>query len=330
MRNINSLMQFTLATNLPISRRAFTIHGFRDTHGITCSCSFRAPLNCVKNIRTIINMNDLLDIIQIRTRTFTYMPHLRNIITSILLVCSIPSYADLPVTSTQDDSSGEKSIDPSIYAATSDRIDTRIYGAEALTLRPELEASVAQAYTPPKAVHVAEALEDLSLLSQGQAEAAAPGATVPPIKVPLGDILKNDPRIALQSAIMAENNREPSTVQESKRAAMSQWLPVQMWENYNDPIKDVPDANHDPIAGIQLLGFTPTAEQEKMLLQTKGGAGFHRAVQRMEDQARAFRVMDDNPITSFFISVVDPGYMALGLLLMLGARIFSFANKQHS
>lgn len=151
----------------------------------------------------------------------------------------------------------------------------------------------------------------------------APALSTPaPAKVGIGGIVQSSELNAQADAVIAENNREKAGPVEAFGAAVSQWLPVKLYENLTMPVHPA-DPNFSSAAALGTLKFIPTAEQRTALIEKSSGPAFYDAVERMERQAEAQRAMGDSPIAGVIGGMVDPGYL---LIDTMGLGVGRVAN----
>lgn len=223
------------------------------------------------------------------------MPHLRNMVAAILFIYAAPSFAELPATSTLDDSSEAKGVELRIYEASPSKLDTSIYGQQPFTVRPERTAPTEEAFPAPQHVSTASVLKGTSTVAEGQAN-------------------------------LRENNRVEANVLESAGAAMTQRLPAKALRWATAPkFEHVEGFKASPLIGD--LDFSPNREEVEFLLQTSSPQEFAWKAQTIRERRAAQQSMRDNPITSFVVSALDPGYLVLGFILILGICAFLRRRK---
>lgn len=172
------------------------------------------------------------------------------------------------------------------------RIDVRIYGGQ--EQQPRLTEQAAKQYTAPAEVPVASTVVGSPLLQAG-------------------------------AAMLQQNNRERANMLESTGAAVTQWMPSRLYKGYGLPeFPVVPDFKATSMLGQ--VDFVMSKEQEEFFLQSRSPQEAANKLELMQRQRDAYQAMGDNPITSFVVGALDPGYLALDIASFGAARAARLAG----
>lgn len=175
-------------------------------------------------------------------------------------------------------------------------VDPVIYGARPLGERdvPAPGGASAVPYSPPEAVPAVQAVQGSRLIQEGQADIAA-------------------------------NNAEKAPGWASVGAAMTQWSPVLLHEFMTKPTFDW-EEGYNPSVGLDQVDLPLDMTQEKYLLESKSSAERAYRLERLREQADAYKAMGDNGATAFAIAALDPGYLALDLASIGAGRMLRAAG----